>query len=64
MKERIEYFELGKLTVLKAVSNCINELILMDYELVNIIPDGDKYILKWEKRLKPLSIEEIGELHK
>lgn len=64
MKEKIEYFMLSKPTVLKAISNSINPGILQEYELIDMIRDGGEFILKWEKRSVPLSIEDVEGLYK
>ena len=64
MKNKIEYFDLSKQTVLKAISNNINPGILMNYELIDMVIMGEKVVLKWEKLLVPLTLEEVNGLYK
>ena len=57
--EREFWDENYKNTILSQLESTYKKEIIRDYGICEIVNHGDKYLLKWYKRLMPLSDEEL-----
>lgn len=49
-----------KSTVILMVENKYKTKVIREWEIVDLTFNGDKALIKWKKRLQPLTDEEIG----
>lgn len=65
LKNRQNHFgvwEEGYVSTIKhAMESRYNSLILKDMYIADIIINGDKILIKWNKRFQPLTDEELNE---
>ncbi len=47
--------------IMKQIEKIHKTKIIRDYSLNDIVMNGDKVLLKWGKRFRPLSVEELAE---
>lgn len=58
MKAIKEFITISDNVIRFQIEKFINKEIVMEYELVKLIPSGDEFILQWEKRIFPLTEDE------
>ena len=55
------YKEEFKTRIIHALESTYVRHILRDWYIADIVPSGDKFLVKWCKRFKPLTDEELEE---
>ncbi len=59
-----EYIELNDTTIFKMIENNLSPKLIKYKGITNIIKDGNKFLIKLEKRFVPLSDEDYEGLYK
>lgn len=61
--KRRAFFEAYESTLIWALERTYNREIIKYWHISKIIQDGDKFILKWSRRIQPQSEEKLDEMY-
>lgn len=58
------WYELAKKTIIWSVERSFDDVILKERYISDIVINGDKALIKWEKRFRELTDEEVKDKYR